>query len=76
LPGLRRCLEISRTVLVESTLFAVHSSWLEPALRSFRSRVDCRIASNAAIDLPCPWAPLQSMTAVATRRLPVRLSSG
>lgn len=44
-------------------------------MRSFRSRVDCRIASKTAIDLPCPWAPLQSMTAVATQHRPVRLGS-
>lgn len=44
-------------------------------MRSFRSRVDCRIASKPAIDLPCPWAPLQSMTAVATQHRPVRLGS-
>jgi hypothetical protein len=42
------------------------------ALRSSGSRVDRRVASNTAVDLPCPWVPLQSVTAVASRRVPVR----
>jgi hypothetical protein len=58
-----------RTVWVGSVLFAVRPNGSGSALRSSSHLVVHRVASNAVVALPCPWAPLQSMTAVASQQV-------
>jgi hypothetical protein len=60
-----------RTVLVgpSSSPFVPGFNW-DSASRYFDRRVEREVASNDAFSLPCPWAPLQSMTAAASRRFP------
>jgi hypothetical protein len=40
-------------------------------LRYFDRRGEREVASNDAFGLPCPWTPLQSKTAAASRRFPL-----
>jgi hypothetical protein len=60
-----------RTVLVSpsSSPFLPSLKW-ESALRFFDRRGEREVASNDAFCLPCPWTPLQSMTAAASRHIP------
>jgi hypothetical protein len=50
--------------------FAPELSW-KSALRFFDRRGERDVASNDALGLPCPWTPLQSITAAASRRFPL-----